>query len=168
MSIKKVDYNFNLEKNMELLSKGAFLTTNDKDKTNSMTISWGSIGYMWNRPVFTVMVRPQRHTFELIESENEFTVSIPYNEMKEEIAFLGTKSGKDMDKLKELNINTVNVDEIETPILDFDGAHFVCKIVYKREMTEDNLDKEINDLKYPGKDYHTLYFGEIVGTYIKE
>ena len=94
--IKKcVEYNENLEKNMEILSKGAFLTTKTGNKVNSMTIAWGSIGFIWGKPVFMVMVRPQRYTYGIIEKSKEFTVTIPYEKMNKELAFLGSKSGKD-------------------------------------------------------------------------
>ena len=164
--IKKcVEYNENLEKNIEILSKGAFLTTKTGNKINSMTIAWGSIGFIWGKPIFMVMIRPQRYTYGIIEKTNEFTVTIPYKKMNKEISFLGSNSGKDMNKLLELNISTVESEKINTPVLEIDGMHFECKVVYKTNMSEENLDKNINKDKYPLEDYHTLYFGEIVSSY---
>lgn len=163
-----VNYNKNIEKNIEILSKGAFLTTKVGEKVNSMTIAWGSIGYMWNRPVFMVMVRPQRYTYSLIEKSNEFTVTIPYKDVKKEIAFLGTKSGKTLNKLQELKINTITSEKINAPVLEMQGMHFECKVVYKTEMTNNNLDPKIDLAKYPEKDYHILYFGEILSSYTIE
>lgn len=168
MRKKFVNYNENLERNIEILSKGAFLTTKVGDKVNSMSIAWGSIGFMWNKPVFMVMVRPQRYTYGLIERSNEFTVTIPYKEVKKEIAFLGTKSGKTLNKLQELKINTIVGEKINTPVLDMKGMHFECKVVYKTEMTNNNLDPQIDTDKYPEKDYHILYFGEILSSYTIE
>lgn len=168
MKKTQVAYNEMGKKNMEILSKGAFLTTKVEEKVNSMSIAWGSIGYMWNKPVFMAMVRPQRYTYELIEKSNEFTVTIPYEEMKKEIGFLGSKSGRDMDKLAELNIKTVDGQVIDTPVLEMKGMHLECKVIYKREMMKENLDNTIDEESYPNKDYHTLYFGEIVASYIME
>ena len=164
--IKKcLEYNENLEKNMEILSKGAFLTTKTGSKINSMTISWGTIGFMWGKPIFMVMVRPQRYTYGIIEKTNEFTVTIPYKKMSKELAFLGSKSGKDMNKLSELNLSTVDSEKINTPVLEIEGMHFECKVVYKTTMSAENLNETINKDKYPLEDYHTLYFGEIVSSY---
>lgn len=160
-----VSYNENLEKNIELLSKGIFLTTKSGSKVNSMTIAWGSIGFMWGKPVFTVMVRPQRYTYGIIEKTNEFTVTIPYKKMSKELAFLGSKSGKDINKLSELNLSTVDSEKINTPVLEIEGMHFECKVVYKTTMSTENLNEIINKDKYPLEDYHTLYFGEIVSSY---
>ena len=85
--------------------------------------------------------------------------------MNKELAVLGSKSGKDMNKLAELNISTVNSEKIRTPVLEVEGMHFECKVIYKTTMSEANLDKTINDEKYPLEDYHTLYFGDIISSY---
>ena len=55
------------DKIIKILSNGAFLNTCAEGKSNSMTIAWGSLGFMWGKPVFTVMVRQSRHTYQLIE-----------------------------------------------------------------------------------------------------
>lgn len=163
---KVVEYNENLEKNAELLSKGAFLTTKSGNKVNSMTIAWGGVNFIWGKPIFTVMVRPQRYTYGIIEKTGEFTVTIPYENADKAISFLGSKSGKDMNKLAELNINIIESEEIDTPVLDMKGMHFECKVVYKTTMTSENLNESIKNSKYPLEDYHTIYFGEIVSSYI--
>ena len=141
-----VSYNENLEKNIELLSKGIFLTTKSGSKVNSMTIAWGSIGFMWGKPVFTV--------------------TIPYKNVDKEIAFLGTKSGKDINKLAQLNIDTRESEKINTPVLNMEGMHFECRVLYKTTMSDKNLNEDIKNSKYPLEDYHTIYFGEIVSSYI--
>lgn len=168
MNKREIKYNELSKEALEVLSKGAFLTTKASDEVNSMTIAWGSIGYMWHKPIFMAMVRKQRHTYKMIEASNEFTVTIPCEDMKEEVAFLGSKSGRDMDKLAELNIKTIKGQVIDTPVLDIKGTHYECKVVYKREMTEENLDSNIDSKAYANKDYHTLYFGEIVASYVLE
>ena len=73
-----MDFNEKLNLSMEYLHKqGAFLTAKVDDKVNTMTISWGSVGFMWGKPVFMALIRPQRYTNEFIEKSNSFTVSIP-------------------------------------------------------------------------------------------
>ena len=42
----------------------------NREKFNMMTASWGSMGYLWNKPVVMVFVRPQRYTFEFSEKQN--------------------------------------------------------------------------------------------------
>ena len=69
---------------------------------NVMVASWGFIGTMWGKKVFVAPIRDSRYTKEKIDATGEFTVSVPpAGEMKKEIAFCGSKSGRDYDKWKE-------------------------------------------------------------------
>lgn len=162
-----MDFTKNLEKNMEFLhKKGAFLTTKVADETNTMTISWGSIGFIWGKPMFTALIRKSRHTYGLIEKAGEFTVSIPLNDnMKKELALCGTKSGRDMDKIKESNLQLEEGKTVSTPVVKGCGVHFECKVVYKQPMSPNLLDESVDKSSYESKDYHTIYFGEIVDCY---
>ncbi len=159
-------YNENAEKDLQLLEKGAFLTTMANDTVNTMTIAWGSIGYMWGKPVFMAMVRKSRFTFELLEKAGEFTVSIPYCDMQKIISFCGSKSGRDVNKFTECGITTSPSQKIDTPIIDCEGAHFECKVLYKTFMDDSSL-AESEKRWYPSDDYHMMYFAEIVAYYQK-
>jgi flavin reductase (DIM6/NTAB) family NADH-FMN oxidoreductase RutF len=162
-----MDFTKNLEKNMECLhKKGAFLTTKAGDKTNTMTISWGSIGFVWGKPMFTVLIRNSRHTHGIIEKAKEFTVSVPVKDnLKKELAVCGTKSGRDIDKFKECNLELQDGKDISTPVIKGCGAHYECKVMYKHDMSPNLLDESLDKSCYGDKDYHTIYFGEIVNYY---
>ncbi|AAO35630.1 flavin reductase family protein [Clostridium tetani] len=148
--------------------KGAFLTIKDDDKVNTMTIGWANIGYQWRMPIFSVMVRKSRYTYELIEKASEFTVSIPVDvNLKKELTFCGSKSGRDVDKIKECNLKLEKGKKIETPIIDNCEMHFECKILYKEAMVKENLSEDIKDKFYKDGDYHTFYYAEILDCYIK-
>ncbi len=166
--MKNVNYLSVAEEVMQQIkSKGAFLVAKSKDgkKTNVMTIGWAAIGYMWSKPIMTVMVRKSRFTHHIIEKASGFTVSIPTDDLKEALNFCGTKSGRDVDKFKEYNLTTIPAQKVETPIIDISGFHYECKIVYKSEMNPDFLCKEYKEDIYTDNDYHTFYFGEIVACY---
>lgn len=66
--MQRVPYNFNAQKNLDVLSKGAFLTTKSGNKINTMVIGWGGVGVLWRLPVFNVVVRQNRFTYELLEN----------------------------------------------------------------------------------------------------
>jgi len=68
-----------------------------------MTIGWATIGHVWRKSIIMVAARLSRHTFSIIETAEDFTVSIPSSDMKKEIMFCGTKSGRDYNKFKECN-----------------------------------------------------------------
>ncbi len=151
-----------------LASGKAFLTVKG-DPDNTMTIAWGSIGYYWNKPIFTVVVRPQRHTFNLINAAGEFTVSLKTdNSLKEALAFCGTKSGRDFDKFDGHGITKLAAQRTETPVVAECDIFFECKTLLSQPMTPDNMSDEIRFGVYNKNDFHTLYFGEILSVYTKD
>src|SRR5690554_2799687 len=116
------------EVNYALSHGGVFLTTSYKGNKNTMTIGWGSIGYYWGKPVFTVVVRGSRHSFNLIENSGEFTVSIPLGDsMQEELKLCGTKSGRDIDKFATCNLDILEGKRIQTPIIAQCDLHYECR-----------------------------------------
>jgi flavin reductase (DIM6/NTAB) family NADH-FMN oxidoreductase RutF len=119
---------------------------------------------VWQKPIFMIAVRNSRHTFTIIENADDFSVSVPLKNMSDQIRFCGTKSGRDMDKFKECNLTVKNSQTIFSPIIELSGIHFECKIVFKSAMDPKFLNDEFEKL-YPEKDYHTLYFGEIINCY---
>lgn len=165
---KEVAYNQYANELTTILSKGAFLTTMVDGSINTMTIAWGSIGFMWGKPVFMAMVRPSRFTYERIEKSNEFTVSIPLKDMSKALGICGSKSGRSTDKLAEANLSTVAGKKISTPVIADCGLHYECKVVYKQKMIPEQLVTDLQDKWYGDGDYHTLYFAEILATYIDE
>lgn len=165
----KINFTENLEKGMEFLhTQGAFLTVKSGEKINTMTIGWGNVGYEWNRPIFTVMVRKSRYTIDLIENSDNFTVSIPLNKnLKSALMVCGSKSGRDIDKFKECNLSLEKSKKVDTPIIGDCELHYECKIVYKHELDSKLLSNDIVESSYSNGDYHILYYGEIVETYMK-
>ena len=163
--MKRVDYMDVAPKAMEQIKKGAFLTVKSGKAINTMTIGWANIGHVWRKPIIMVAVRLSRHTYSVIETAEDFTVSIPSSDMKKEIMFCGTKSGRDYNKFKECNLQTSDSQKVITPIIKVPGLHYECKIVYKSAMNPADLNKDYDAALYPEKDYHTLYFGEIVDGY---
>lgn len=165
---KEVSYNEYAHEVTKILSKGAFLTTEIDGAVNTMTIAWGSVGFMWGKPVFMAMVRPSRFTYECIEKSGQFTVSIPFKDMSEALSICGSQSGRNIDKLEAANITTVPGKRISTPVIADCGLHYECKVVYKQAMSPELLDADLQERWYAAGNLHTLYFGEILATYIDE
>lgn len=167
--LKDITYNEYNKELIEQLPKGVFLTVKDNERINTMTIGWGNIGVIWSKPILTVAVRYSRHTYNLINKCNEFTVSAPLNgQLKKELGFCGSKSGRNVDKFKECGLSLAKSKLVETPIIEKCDLFYECKIVYKQAMEPALLDKTIDEKYYSNHDYHVLYYGEIVSTYIKE
>lgn len=86
------------------VQKGVLLTTKHGDRVNSMTISWGTLGIEWGKPLFTAFVRQHRFTKEFLEATGEFSVNIPVGEFDKNIicSFAAQNPVADMDKIAEL------------------------------------------------------------------
>ncbi|MCY6485090.1 flavin reductase family protein [Clostridium aestuarii] len=165
-----VNFTRNIEKGIEYLYKqGAFLTVKVNDKVNTMTIGWGNIGFQWKKPIFTVLVRQSRYTYGLMEKAKNFTVSVPLdNDMKEALAFCGSKSGRNLDKFKECNLSMEKSRKISSPSIENCGLVYECRIIYKQDMDLNLLDKDIKKACYPKDDKHVMYYGEIVDCYLNK
>jgi flavin reductase (DIM6/NTAB) family NADH-FMN oxidoreductase RutF len=160
--MQHVDYRAVSAKALKQIEEaGAFLTVQAGDALNVMTIGWASIGFIWGRPIMTVLVRKTRHTFSIIERASEFSVSVPLGDMKKELEFCGTQSGKKIDKVKKCGLGLFPGTKVKTPSVNVPGIHFECRIVYKSPLDPLRLIESYKHL-YPEKDFHTIYFGEIV------
>ncbi len=145
--------------------KGGVFLTVPGETPNTMTIGWAWIGWCWSRPVFIVAVRPQRHTYGLIEQADCFTVSVPTSDMSEALRMAGTLSGRDINKFEGHGITAAPAQKVAAPIVKECGLHFECKILLAEDMKENTMDAEVLRRCYPEKDFHRLYFGEIVTCY---
>lgn len=164
--MKKVEFNQILTDYKEVLPHGVFLTTKADGEINTMTMGWGTTGYIWNKNIIMAPVRKSRYTHQLIENSQFFTVSVPLNgQLKKELQFCGTKSGRDHNKIEELNLELLEVEECEVPLIKGNNLHIIAKIKYQQDMMIDNLAKDIVDKKYPEQDMHTFYYGEVVAVY---
>lgn len=153
---------------LKTLSKGAFLNTAACGKQNTMTIGWGSLGFMWGSPVLTVMVRQSRYTYELIEKNPCFTVSIPVNDgFAKALGLCGTKSGRDMDKFAAAELTAVPGQTVDVPVIKGCGLHLECKIVDKNTMQPAVFDEELAQKWYANNDWHTYYTGIITAAYLE-
>ncbi|MGZ6292778.1 MAG: flavin reductase family protein, partial [Syntrophales bacterium] len=118
-----------------------------------------------SKPIMMVAVRSSRHTFGIIEVAKDFTVTVPAGDMHKETAYCGSKSGRHVDKLKMCNLETAVSRNVLSPIIKTGGRHYECKIIYKSAMDPAHFDRNYDSSLYPKKDYHTLYFGEILACY---
>lgn len=167
MKRQEIAYKEKLDETIDQLSKGAFLTVKANDEINTMTIAWGMVGYIWKKPVFQVLVRKSRHTYDMIEASEDFTVSLPIDvDLQEALKFCGTKSGREYDKFAECQLTAVPSMKVKSPIIGECTLHYECKIVAKQILDADDLLNQDVEGCYTTGDYHTMYYGEIVACYI--
>ena len=140
-----------------LLTSGDF----NSDDFNCMTVGWGSFGTMWSMPFVQVVVRPTRYTHQFMGKYSDFTVSAFAKEFQKDLNLLGTKSGRDGDKLAETSLTPVSSSIVAAPGYAEAELIIECRKMFCATFKPDEfLDPTIED-KYPNKDYHTVYYGNI-------
>lgn len=140
--------------------KWALLTAGNKDNFNTMTISWGGLGTIWNKPVATVYVRSSRYTHEFIDNNEYFTVSFYPEDYKKVLGVLGSKSGRDMDKINDSGLTAKVLDKSVT----FEEAEvtLVCKKLMMQPLEVKNMPEDIAKQFYSADALHDMYIGEVV------
>lgn len=129
---------------------------------NMMTASWGSLGWLWQKPVSKIFVRPQRHTFNFTEEYDYYTITFYDEKYRDVLQKMGTVSGRDFDKMNYSELTPVAT---ENNSVGFAEAKYIieCKKLFSTVINPDDfIDKKLEKDIYPKKDYHTMYIGEIV------
>lgn len=144
----------------EAINKQWMLITAGSEKVNTMTASWGGLGIMWNKEVATCFIRPQRYTFEFVESEEHFSLCFFGDAQREALKLCGTVSGRDRDKIAEAGLTVVK-DE-KAPYFAEAETVFICRKIYKDRIKPEGFIDPAIDKNYLNGDYHYVYMGEIV------
>jgi flavin reductase (DIM6/NTAB) family NADH-FMN oxidoreductase RutF len=146
-----------------LKRKGLLLASTGKScRANVMTIGWANVGILWYRPFFIAYVRKSRYTHELLEETGDFTVNVPPDNFDDVIEYCGTRSGRNVDKVKELGLKIEDSRIVKSPGLAASPVTLECKIVFKKEIESNDVPSHVRDRFYSKDDYHTCYFAEIV------
>ncbi|MDE6260521.1 MAG: flavin reductase [Oscillospiraceae bacterium] len=136
------------------------ITAGTKERCNTMTASWGGLGVLWGAPMATAYIRPQRYTKQFVDENEYFTLSFFSEEYRPQLSLCGTKSGRDMDKVKECGF-TVAEGAGGAPYFEQAELVLVCRKRMAMPMDADAMPANVKDKWYKG-DYHTMYWGEIV------
>lgn len=161
MDLKK----FNLAPLYAIDQEWALLTCGVKGNFNTMTISWGGLGTIWNKPVVTVYVKPIRYTYEFMENNEYFTISFYDKKYKKDLGILGSKSGRNINKIEltkltpEFFKNNTSFKEAKLTI--------ICKKIYFQDLdinniNVDNIPQSEVDRFYKTEPIHRMYIGEVI------
>jgi flavin reductase (DIM6/NTAB) family NADH-FMN oxidoreductase RutF len=144
------------------------VTLGENGKANVMTIGWGTMGSIWSRPVFVVLVRPSRHTYTRLEHIGDFTVNVPPRELAAAVSHCGTVSGRDHDKFHETQLTPIPSREVRPPIIQECLIHYECRTLHRNDVVPHALAQAVREEAYASGDFHRIYFGEIVAAYADE
>jgi len=134
---------------------------------NMMTASWGGMGWLWEKPVSFIFVRPQRYTFQFTEKEEYYTMTFYDESYRDVLRKMGTVSGRDFDKINNSGLTPFTT---ENGSIAFKEAKLIieCKKLYAGDIIEGAFtDKALAERIYPQKDFHKMYVGEIVNVWMK-
>ena len=150
-----------------IASDWMLITAGDEAKYNMMTASWGGVGFLWNKPVAFIFVRPNRYTFEFIEKQPVFTLSFFAPEDKHILSYCGSHSGRNEDKAKACNLSVIATSSNS---ISFKEAqmYFECRKLYAQDMDEKSFIDTSALTQWYGKDpLHRVYVGEILNAMAK-
>ncbi len=129
---------------------------------NFMTVGWGGIGYFWKHPLAIIMVRPSRYTYEFLEKYPDFTLNLLPKEYSEKVAWCGAHSGRTVDKVKNTGLTPEAGRRVSAPAFAEAELVLECRKIYWSDLEPMRFLAEYIEGNYPTKDYHRIYFGEIL------
>lgn len=165
MALTKVDLQKLQLNPFQMLGKQWMLiSAGTQQKWNTMTASWGGLGVLWGTPAATAYIRHSRYTKEFVDAGDYFTLTFLQDGHRGALNLLGSKSGRDMDKMQDSGLTSVFIEG--QPAFEEAETVFICKKRYRGEIeAKDFLDPSIDAKWYGDHDYHTMYIGEIVACY---
>ena len=144
---------------------GVFLCSSDGARQNVMTIGWGGVNTFYAFGCFIAPVRTSRYTYDLMMKNGSFTVSVPLHDMRKELGFTGSKSGRDVNKFEGHGLTAAPAQAVNVPIVQECELQIECVPFARSELLPQNMTDEVLNRWYPDRDMHTLFMGKIVKCY---
>ena len=140
----------------------ALISAGDKNKCNTMTVSWGGVGVLWGKNVVYIFIRDSRYTKEFIDNGEFFSMSFFNEKYRDALSYCGKESGRNVDdKFKGAGLTPAFRHNIPYP----EEANLVllCRKMAAVPITEDTfVDPQIMPKWYSDNDMHVMYVGEII------
>lgn len=94
---------------------------------NIITVAWtGTI--CTNPPMLSIAVRPSRFSYHMIEETGEFVVNLTTKELAYAADYCGVKSGRDVDKWKEMKLTPIASDVVKAPYIKESPVNIECRV----------------------------------------
>lgn len=158
---------------IQLIGKEWMLVTaGNKGSYNTMTASWGGVGYIWERPSTFIFIRDTRYTYQFLQQEESFTLSFFDEKYRNALRICGTRSGRDTNKIEEAGLTP-----LETPsgLMSFGEARMIieCKKMFVQELDYANLTEpyktKVMEESYKNESSkHQMFISEIINIWVKK
>jgi len=94
---------------------------------NILTVAW--TGTINSDPAMTyISVRPERYSYNIIKNMGEFVINVTTEELAFATDFCGVRSGKDIDKFKEMNLSAEKASVVKCPVIGESPINIECKV----------------------------------------
>lgn len=121
-----------------------------KEKPNIITVAWA--GTVCSDPaMLSISVRPERYSYDIIKETGEFVVNLVTKELVFATDYCGVKSGRDVDKFKEMKLTPLVSQKIAAPGIAESPVNIECRVVQTVELGS-----------------HTMFLGEVVGVTVED
>ncbi len=119
-------------------------------KSNIITIAWAGT-VCTNPPMVSISVRPERHSYHMIEETGEFVMNLTTKELVKACDYCGVTSGRDVDKFEKMNLTPLPMQNVNAPGIAESPVNIACKVVETRPLGS-----------------HTMFLAEVVGVTIDD
>lgn len=101
--------------------------TDKEGKPNIITVAWAGT-VCSNPPMVSISVRPDRYSYHCIEETGEFVINLTTKKLAYATDYCGVKSGRDVDKFKEMHLTAVPAKEVSAPLIGESPVCLECKV----------------------------------------
>ena len=96
-------------------------------KPNIITIAWAGT-VCTNPPMVSISVRPERYSYPILKETGEFVINLTTRELTFATDYCGVKSGRDVDKFKELGLTALPGKEVAAPLIGESPVNLECRV----------------------------------------
>jgi flavin reductase (DIM6/NTAB) family NADH-FMN oxidoreductase RutF len=104
------------------------VSVRDKNgKNNIITLAW--VGTICSDPAMvSISVRPERYSYNILKETGEFVINLTTRELAYATDYCGVKSGRDVDKFKEMNLTAIEADKVNVPMIEESPVNIECRV----------------------------------------
>ena len=100
----------------------------DGEEKNIITIGWTGI-INSDPPITYISVRKSRYSHHIIEKTGEFVVNLTTEKLAFAADYCGVKSGRDVDKFKEMRLTPESADIVKCPMIAQSPVNLECRVI---------------------------------------
>ncbi len=127
------------------------ITVSDKEgNSNIITVAWA--GTICSDPAMvSISVRPERYSHKMLLESGEFVINLTTKDLAYATDYCGVKSGRDVDKFKEMNLTPIPASVVKVPMIEESPVNIECKVT---------------EVKHLGT--HDMFMAEVVAVHADE